>query len=170
MNELKPESVLDLFLKYFNELPDLHGKTISQIKIDNEEYSLRQIQEITGKLKRDGYISFDYYFENNIDKSDPSYASTFEGKLFHSAGGYVAKSLADVAYVEQQTLEIARLKSVDVSNDQNQTRLNKLTNRVFVATLIASVAALAVLCWQIWIHYHPETVPLNVYVNIEKKP
>lgn len=113
---------------------------------DNANCVLSQvyIQKILERLEKDGYV-----------KLNPSQAwsITFDGEVFKDAGGYNAKSLADAVDAEQQMLEINRLKSVDVSSDQNQKTLNKLTNRLVMATWFAFGAAIALLIWQIVQHF-----------------
>lgn len=94
-----------------------------------------------------------------------SYCISFEGFLFE---GYEAKALADATYAEEQRLEITRLKTVDISSDQNQKTLNKLTNRLSWATWFAFGAALLLLIWSIYSYYHPAPIPVNVKVNIGK--
>jgi len=81
--------------------------------------------------------------------TEEHYAITFDGTLFTELGGYNAKSLALAADVEQQQLETSRLRSVDVSNDQNQKRLNKLTNRLAWATWFAFGVGLSLFLWDV---------------------
>jgi len=129
-----------------------------------------QIREILDRLLSDGYVR-EFIHTHPMGTSEwESYSSTFDGRLFYESGGYNAKALADAADAEQQMLEIARLKSVDVSNDQNQRTLNKLTNRLSWATWFAFGAAVLLLGWQIYSYYHPAPIPVNVKIQTEKKP
>lgn len=169
MNEnLNPIERLDLVLRHFieiNELPPY--KPPSEI-LDSLNYdNIKEFYEILHKLEVDGYISSVEEFEFD-DTKIRYYGSTFDGRLFYLSGGYKAKALADAAAAEQQRLEIERLKSFDVSSDQNQKRLNKLTSRLVWGTVAAAVVGLALLIWQIYVFYHPTPIPVDVKLKIEK--
>ena len=155
--EITPEKTLDNFIEYLSSLPTLVGKTIGEIKEQNTTYSLRDIQEIIGKLKKDGYAWLDYESEMPKYGGEPRYISTFEGRLFIKNGGYTAKSLADFDDAEQMRNEANRVIRVDELNGQNQTMLNTLTNRLAWATWFAFGSAILLLLWQIYSYYHPIT-------------
>jgi len=157
MENLESEKILDFFLKYFSELPTLNGKNISQIHIDYPIYPLKEIIEIIGKLKKDGYVWEDYNTENAISRNTvtPSFTSTFDGRMFITNGGYEAKALRDANDALLAQMEVDRRRTLDVLLATNSTRLNSLTNRLFWATVIASVAALFLLSWQVFLWINP---------------
>lgn len=168
---LNPIEKLDKFLTYFMEMGLTEDGRTSRLsnEIHQETGSgdVKEMFEILHKLQSDGYISSirrDYH-----GKSVAFYSSTFDGRLFYLNGGYDAKSFADAANAEEQRLEIARLRNVNVSNDQNQKTLNTLTNRLAWATWFAFGAAISLLCWQIFSYYHPAAIPVNVKLQTEQK-
>lgn len=157
MENLGSEKTLDVFLKYFSELPDLNGKNIAQIHIDYPIYPLKEIIEIIGKLKKDGYVWEDYKTENAISRNivTPSFTSTFDGRMFITNGGYEAKALRDANDALLTQKELDRRKELDGLLIERSTRLNVLTNRLFWATVVASVAALLLLSWQVFLWINP---------------
>jgi hypothetical protein len=162
MIDFTPIQKLDTVLYILN----LNSKNIGGIRVyllDNylTNLTIAEVLRIAKRLEKDGYI---------IIENQDLCLITFDGELFLQQGGYQAKSLADASNVEEQMLEIARLKSVDVSSDQNQRTLNTLTNRLSWATWFAFGAAIALLCWQIFSYYHPAAIPVNVKIQTQKKP
>jgi len=158
---ITPIQKLDTILYIISLSPEKNIEGIQAYLKDNYNCSISpfDIRKVVMRLDKDGYIEF---------FSGATCRIKFDGELFLSQGGYTAKSLADAADAEQQMLEIARLKSVDVSSDQNQKTLNKLTNRLSWATWFAFGAAFFLLGWQIYSYYHPAPIPVNVKVQTEK--
>jgi len=124
------------------------------------DLTLNYVEAILEKLQLNGYV-----------KRQPSMAwtITIDGEVFLSQGGYGAKSLTDAANAEEQRLEIARLRNLDEQSEINQTRLNDLTFWLAVGSIAATIVALGLLVWQVWIYYHPEPIPVNVKLQVEKK-
>ena len=159
MKTLTPIEHLDFMLTTLKPKALLIGHFINIYAEHEIEMSSEEIDRIALKLKQDGYI---------IIPTVGNYMITIDGYLFEENGGYHAKVLADAADAEEQRLEIARLRSVDVSNDRNQKTLNRLTNRLSWATWFAFGVALALLIWSIYSYRHPTPIPVNVKIKIEK--
>ncbi|HWD89054.1 MAG TPA: hypothetical protein VG367_13070 [Mucilaginibacter sp.] len=141
MTELTPAQKLDLVLRAL-KTETKNVEPLYQYLYKNEGINIdfEELRRIARKLEKDGYINI---------VTTIGYVITFDGILFIDAGGYETKILAENAAAEKQQLEIDRLKSFDVSNDQNQKTLNKLTHRLSVATWFAGAAAALLLVWQI---------------------
>lgn len=166
--KLNPVDKLDFVLDYFVNMNNPPFKTDAEIAKELKFELTKEMFEIMHKLEKDGYITSDII--SRYGQNITIYGSTFDGRLFYLNCGYNAKALAAAADKEQQKLEIDRLKFVDISSDQNQKTLNKLTNRLAWATWFAFVAAICLLGWQIYSYYHPTSIPVDVKIQSEKKP
>jgi len=114
--------------------------------------SREEIKRIMIKLLSDNFT---------YESSTEAFVLTFEGLFFIENGGYEAKSLSDAYDAEEQRLEIARLRNLDEQSGLNQTRLNVLTYWLVVGTIGATIVALLILGWQVWIYFHPQTTGIK---------
>jgi hypothetical protein len=151
MNALSPIQQLDavLFLMQEKERGLItFDHIISRlIEIYSNEINGDIIRRSIEKLVRDKYL-----YEKQRHTGDVDYAITLEGLLF---SGYEAKALSDATAASMTQTEIDRRRTLDVLLASNSTRLNVLTNRLFWATVAATLVAIGVLIWYIWSYEHP---------------
>ncbi|MBW4888270.1 hypothetical protein KXQ82_01020 [Mucilaginibacter sp. HMF5004] len=92
-------------------------------------------REILRKIHKDGYI--EVHTDNDVL---PNYYLTIEGSIFQGTGGY-----------EKQ------LNTEQTSNKRRNVREFALT----WGTVLAGLAASALLVWQIYSYFHPSQIPLK---------
>jgi hypothetical protein len=161
-----PMDKLDTILYILSLSPQKNIGGIQQYLRDNYNGCDLRVEELRKIAKR---LAKDEYIEYSLGAGDMC-TITFDGELFLQMGGYNSKALADAADAEEQRLEIARLKYVDVSSDLNQKTLNTLTGRLVRATWFAFGAAIALLAWQIYSTYNPATNSCDALLKTMTKP
>lgn len=150
---LTPIEKLDFILKYFVEMDGGPYKQIILILDELELDNAKELFEIIHRLIKDGYLTFE--ITSIKDKDTKVYGSTFDGRLFYNNGGYKAKSLIDAEIALLKGLEADRLRRLDEDSRANQIRLNMLTHWLVWGTIGASIIALLLFLWQIFIYFYP---------------
>ena len=130
------EEILDQFLEYYVKLPNSVGKYHGEALKDNPDYTLKEIVEIAGKLKHDGFIWADHETEGWPDIREKRWTSTFAGRMFLHNGGYVGKKAKEVEESEKLRLEKERHETIEEQLEINSGTLNKLTRWLAYGTFI----------------------------------
>jgi hypothetical protein len=136
ITEIPPLQQIDTVLDFFkgDRGHVSFDHVITRLDIDGVTFNGDILRRIIEKLIRDNYVYITEPQGVNYEK----YAVTFEGYIF-------------IGYVNQQTLqneEVLRISQMEID-------AKRYRDKLFWATLIAGIAAVLLLLWQVFVWLHP---------------
>jgi|SRR5450432_937686 len=134
---LWPVKKLDEVLKYMLAADQPMHRTFAEIQKEIPfESDSKDLNEILGKLEKDGYIESEIR-ESNLLRE---YRSTFDGRFFIiETGGYLKSVLK--AYRDNKRLELVEI------------RQDRMAKRLFWINFFVAVGTVGLLIWEIVQHF-----------------